>query len=102
MLYIRHTPFIIISLVLSLRPTICTQSHANLMATFLLTAHLLLRVNSVMNAIIFLIGNRKSRQLILEVFSRACNRTAITVSKGYFSLDDFYASAASNGQNSKE
>ena len=78
-LYICYTPHIIISLVLSLRPTICTQSHANLMAIFLLTAHLLLRVNSVMNAIIFLLGNRKSRQLILEVFQRACNRTAIKI-----------------------
>ena len=63
-----YTPYIIIGLVQSLRQSICSQTHSSIMVSFLVITFSLVRVNSIINAVIFLMGNRKSRQFILEMF----------------------------------
>ena len=71
--YSCYTPYVIIGLLQSLRPNTCSQTHSSMMVSFLYISFSLVHVNSVMNAVIFLIGNRKSRQFILEMFMTKCN-----------------------------
>ena len=73
-----YTPYIIIGLVQTLRPNICSQTHSSVMVSFLVITFSLVRINLIMNAVIFLMGNRKSRQFILEMFLTKCNRMPVS------------------------
>ena len=72
-----YTPYVIIGLVQSLRPNISSQIHSSMTISFLVITFSLVLVNSIMNAVIFLMGNRKSRQFILEMFLTKCDRILV-------------------------